>query len=210
MKRLFTLAMFLLLTGCSSFLAPPTPNPEETTSVQPGTQLGNHYMAWPARQAQLNTVTSWTAQGSVAARTDKKGWNAYYHWQQQGNIYDLSLFGPLGVNRVQLDGRPGLATLTNAAQQKFTAPSAEILLQQRLGWALPVSNLYYWLRGLPAPHTRFRRSFDMNNHLVNLYQNGWRIIYLRYVAINGIDVPDRLLLTSGPWQVRLAVTKWQF
>lgn len=193
----------LLLSACSTF------NAETPSPIVDGVRLGNHHLSWPQRQAQLAQVTNWTASGNIAAHTDKNGWNASYHWHQQNNNYDLILFGPLGMNRVQLNGDALQATLTTPSQQVITANNPDTLLWQQTGWNLPVSNLYYWLRGLPAPHSRFKRSFDLNNHLVHLYQDGWHIMYLRYVAINGIDLPERLLISNSEWQVRLAVTQWQ-
>lgn len=197
--------LFSLLSACSTF----GPNASSSSQLVDGSPLGNHFMTRKQHQAQVALIRDWTVQGSIAARSDQKGWNASYNWQQQNDNYTLVLFGPFGIDRTQLSGNPGKVTLTTAAQQQFTANSPEALIQQQLGWSLPVTNLYYWLRGLPAPHMLSRQSYDINNHVVDLYQQGWHITYLRYIAVNGIDLPDRILLTNAQWQVRLVITKWQ-
>ena len=96
MKQLTLILISLLLTACSTFNA-------DTSSpiLENGKQLGTHHLPWPQRQAQLSALKNWSAQGSAAAHTDQKGWNAYYHWQQDNANYSLIMFGPLGMHRVQ-------------------------------------------------------------------------------------------------------------
>jgi len=176
--------------------------------LEHGAPIGNHNLPWPERQAQLTALNQWNAQGSIGAHSVEKGWNASFNWQQQPNDYTIQIFGPLGINRIQLAGNSQQVTLQTASQT-YNATSPELLIQQQLGWKLPVSNLYYWLRGLPAPNSRFTRSFDMNHHIVHLQQDGWDLKYLRYLSIKGIDLPDRILLSNSRWQIRIVVTDWQ-
>ena len=201
MKNLYLVIILLLLTGCASLSSQPI--------IENGAPLGHHYLPWPKRQAELMGITKWSAEGSIAAHNSHQGVNASFHWEQQGSNYTLDIFGPLGVNRVQLSGNTTGVTL-KTADHIYTADTPEQLLQQQLGWSLPVSNLYYWLRGLPSPGSRFGRSLDPNNHLVHLVQGGWDLLYLRYLSINGIDLPDRILIHNPQWQIRLLIRQWQF
>lgn len=202
MKKLLLLAVMLLLTGCQSF----------TTNeyMADGKPLGNHYLPWPQRQKQLQALTAWTTNGSIAAHNQiRGGWNASFNWQQQAHSYNVALFGPLGMNHVQINGTPGQVTLITS-KQTLTASNPEALLQQETGWQLPVSNLPYWLRGLPAPYSRDKHAVDMNNHIVHLNQDGWNVYYLRYISVNGVDIPDRILLTNPPWVVHIVMHQWRF
>lgn len=199
-KLTILLLFFSLLYGCASLNKAPT---------EYGMPLTTHHLPWKDRYQQLSALQNWTAQGNAAAHSDTKGWNASYNWQQTGDQYTLQLFGPLGFNRIILDGSPSQATL-RTMQASYSAANATALLQQQTGWQLPVSDLSYWLKGLPAPHdTHFKRSLDINNHLVNLYQHGWQVTYLRYVSVNGTDLPDRILLRNPQWQVHVVITHWQ-
>jgi len=201
MKKLLLLAMILLLTGCQTFTG--------NEYMADGNPLGNHYLPWPERQRQLYNLNNWSANGSISARNQiKGGWNASFNWQQQARNYRLALFGPLGMGHIQINGTPYQVTL-QTPRQTFTARSPEALLQQQLGWRLPASDLAYWLRGLPAPHSHERHAVDMNNHIVHLTQDGWNIIYLRYISVNGIDIPDRILMTNPPWVAHIVVQQWR-
>ncbi len=200
LKLLFLIVILPTLYACSTL---------NTGTTEYGMSLDTHHLSWPERQKQLMALQTWSAQGDAAAHSDTKGWNASFSWQQTKNDYAMQLFGPLGLNRMQLTGDPSQSTLKTGSQT-FTAPNAELLLQQQTGWQLPVADLNYWLRGLPAPQgSKFKRSFDLNNHIVHLNQQGWDILYLRYVSVKGIDLPDRILLSNPQWQVHLVVRRWQ-
>lgn len=205
MKKIILLGLALFLTGCSSMQSNPQPTFHEF-----GEPLGNHYLSWNNRQAQLSAIQNWNAQGNLAINTDQKGVNASFNWQQQNANYTIALFGPLGSNRVTLTGGPTQVTL-QTPNQTFTAADPESLMQQQLGWSIPVSNLYYWLRGIPAPGVKVvHESLDMNKHLSQLSQQGWHIIYLRYLSVNGVDLPNRLLLSNSRVQLRVVITKWAY
>lgn len=200
MRNLLALAFVLILTGCASI------NPQSMHDN--GAPVGNHHMPWPQRQAQLTALKQWSAEGSIGAHSAKNGLNASFSWQQQADNYTIQLFGPLGINRTQLAGNKQQVTL-QTSKETFTASNPELLLRQRTGWRLPVSNLYYWLRGLPAPNARYTKSFDANNHLAQLNQAGWNVQYLSYSSVNNVDLPDRILLTNPQWRVRLVIRNWQ-
>lgn len=202
MKKLLLPFLIILLSGCSTL------NQSSQNSFNDfGNPLGNHYLTRSQRYSQLSTMNSWTARGSIAIHSQQKGWNASFNWQQQPHGYNISLFGPLGMNRVLLSGNAQQVTL-QTANRTVSAYTPEQLLQRELGWSIPVSDLVYWLRGVPGPDSRSRQSYDMNNHLAHLTQEGWSIIYLRYISVNGVDLPNRLLLNNGPLQIRIVISQW--
>lgn len=202
-KLLLLLGLTLFLTGCQTL-------PTQPSYLVDGKPIGNHYMTWPAREKQLYGLTAWTASGSLAARNQiKGGWSASFHWEQeQPRTYELALFGPLGMNPIQIQGTPTQVTL-KTSKQTLTAENPEVLMQHALGWQLPVSNLTYWLRGLPVPRVPEGHAVDMNNHIVHLKQEGWNVQYLRYVSIHGVDLPDRILLINPPWIAHIVIQHWQ-
>jgi outer membrane lipoprotein LolB len=206
MKQILIICLSLILVGCASANASYSTSPSGFQEF--GKPLGTHYLDWPQRSAQLAAINSWHAQGSIGIHTINKGWNASFNWVQQERNYGLALFGPLGAGRVQLMGTPQQVVL-QTSHGSYSAATPEVLLQQQIGWSIPVSDLYYWIRGLPAPRYHPHYSFDMNRHLVQLSQDGWHIIYLRYVSVNGIDLPDRMLISNAGLQVRIVITQWQ-
>lgn len=201
MKMIIALILTLFLSACSTFSPPTTLFPKKPV---------NHYMAWAQRKTQLNALTNWQANGNIAMHANKgTGANAAFSWQQTKTNYQLRLFGPFGTQSILLLGNPKQVTLI-AHNQTTCAQDAEHLLMQQAGLYLPVSQLYYWLRGLPAPQSRYTVNLDTYNRLLKLRQSGWRINYLHYTNSGTLDIPDHIELSNGQWQVRILITHWEF
>ncbi|MDQ8039584.1 MAG: lipoprotein insertase outer membrane protein LolB [Rickettsiella sp.] len=199
MAKIIALIFTFLLCGCTSF--------SQHSAITPAKPI-NHYLPWTQRKLQLNALQEWQANGNIAIHSvNGKGVNASFSWQQMKTDYQLRLFGPFGTQSILLIGNPQQVTLL-AHNQHITAPSAESLLTQQLGLYLPVSQLYYWLRGLPTPQSRYTINFDAYNHLLQLRQSHWRINYLHYTNIGSIDIPDRIVLSNAQWTVQILITHW--
>ncbi|MES2141944.1 MAG: lipoprotein insertase outer membrane protein LolB [Pseudomonadota bacterium] len=198
MIKIIALILTFFLSGCTSFLQQPTVNLNKPV---------NHYLPWTQRKTQLNALQNWQANGNIAIHTPKSGVNASFSWQQLNANYNLRLFGPFGTQSILLSGTPQQVSLVTH-NQTYTAQNAERLLAQQLGLRLPVSELYYWLRGLPAPQSRYTINLDAYNRLLQLRQSHWRINYLHYTNIGNIDIPEHIELSNGQWKVKILVTRW--
>lgn len=193
-QRFLTLFLCFLLTACATM---------------PAKQAArNENLTWPQRQAQLQTINEWHLTGALAYRTPKEGQSASLVWQQTQKQYQINVFGPLGVGRISLLGTLGKNVVLTRDGKTFTAHTPEALMQQQLGWHLPISNLYYWVRGLPAPGITKSVQFDAFHHITNLVQQGWIISYERYTAVNGTDLPSKFTLQHGNLTVKVVISQW--
>ncbi len=195
--HIITLATACLLTACAT-----------TTPVQAPPQ--DKKLTWETRSHQLASIQSWQLNGAMSVVTPKQAGSAQVQWQQKGpNNYQMDLYGPVGMGSVKLTGHPGQVILRMANGKTTSANNPEILLQQQLGWDVPVSNLYYWVRGLPAPGSPSNKQWDAYHHITSLQQQGWNIQYKQYTNVSGIDLPKRVFMNNGPVKVRMAINQWQ-
>lgn len=193
-QRFLILFLCFLLTACATM---------------PAKQAArNQNLTWPQRQAQLQTIKDWQLTGALAYRTPNGGQSASLVWHQAQKKYQINVFGPLGVGRTNLQGILNKNVVLTRDGKTFTARTPEVLMQQQLGWHLPISNLYYWVRGLPAPDITKSIQFDEFHHITNLIQQGWTISYERYTAVNGIDLPSKFTLQHGNLIVKVVISKW--
>jgi outer membrane lipoprotein LolB len=109
---------------------------------------------------------------------------------------------------MKLAGRPGNVTLQTSDGKTYNAKSPEQLLASQWRFHLPVSNMKYWIRGIPVPGMAANTSFDHYGRLNTLTQQGWRIDYLAYTNVGGVDLPERLSITSPTLKVRIIVYQW--
>jgi outer membrane lipoprotein LolB len=100
-------------------------------------------------------------------------------------------------------------SLEVANQGRYDAPNPEVLLEEQLGWKLPVSNLAWWVRGLPAPDSKSRLTLDGDSRLASLEQDGWKVDYTTYTQQNGFWLPERIKLSGTDLDVTLVIKIWQ-
>lgn len=197
-KRIHLLIFPLIsawLSGCATLTLPSE------------TPVHFNKIPWTTRQAELMTIKNWDIAGAFSLREPKQTVIANYEWQQTNKNYVIQIHSSLNVYSVAITGDENNVVLWRSRTEHYSAPTPEILLQQQLGWQLPISNLYYWIRGLPAPG-RYHTQLDAYGHISNLTQQGWKIEFQRYTTVNNIDVPEMLQLTRQNLAVKIVVKTW--
>ncbi len=190
-----SLATLILAAALASCATPPSPTPADQN-------------LWLARQSVLAALTDWRASGRIGVVSGQEGWHASFQWAQQDSDYRIDLIGPLGQGRVVIQGDARQARVQTQDGQQWTAPDAEILLEQSLGVRLPVSGLRYWARGLPAPGPTATLQTDAEGRLTRLEQNGWIIEYPSYAQVADLDLPARIVARRSDLSVRLVLEQW--
>ncbi|ABE28869.1 outer membrane lipoprotein LolB [Paraburkholderia xenovorans LB400] len=165
----------------------------------------------PQGPSTSNAATSVTAQTSRSYQgrfavqyNDQNGQqrNAYgnFAWQETGDTVTLELRNPLGQTLAVVTSSPASATLELPNRQPLTADNVSTLMQNALGFALPVEGLRYWLQPSPAPTSRARteKDPDQPSRLKEITQDGWTIDYLAYVEPPATGVKRVNLTRSEP------------
>ena len=197
LRHLIAIGCLALLSGCAGLTS------HETLSGQ-----GNPAQ-WQAHKAQASQLNGWQISGKVGIRSPRESGSATLFWLQRQDYFDIRLAGPMGRGAARLTGRPGAVSLDAANQGQFQAESAEALLQQQLGWSLPVAHLFWWIRGLPAEDSKSRLTLDSESRLAKLEQDDWQVEYLSYVEQNGYWLPERMKLHGANLDITLVIKDWQ-
>jgi len=195
--NLLTLSALLALSGCSQF--------STKEQLSGSGQVGS----WQAHKQQITPLDAWQISGKLGIRSEHESGSAILFWLQRQDYFDIHLSGPLGQGSTRLTGRQGAVSLEIANRGTFTATTAEALMQQQLGWSLPVENLLWWVRGLPAPHSKSRVQLNSNSLLSTLEQDQWLVEYLSYRNENGLPLPERIKLTGAGLNITLVIKQWQ-
>lgn len=161
-------------------------------------------------QKNLATLKNFEATGKVGFSNGQKGGNASIRWVQEGDDYNIHLYGPFGSGSIQIAGQGNAVSLTRANGQNVTAKTPESLVQKELGWSIPVSGLRYWLRGLPVPGTTPKIQLNENKDPAELEQLGWRVQYLTYQNIGGLRLPEQMILQNGSVRLKFIFKQWTF
>lgn len=142
-----------------------------------------------------------------------EGVQGSFHWREQGDNVRVDLISPLGQTLAVVTATPSGATLDLPNEPPRNAPEVDTLLEQNLGFALPVAGLRDWLHARPAPGSPATATRDEQGRLATLTQNGWTVRYGAWQqgadgAGNG-TLPRRIDLArdaaSGPMSVKLVI-----
>lgn len=162
------------------------------------------------QQKALARLSSWQAEGKIAINMRGERQSASFDWQQQRNNYVIHLFGPFGQGATWLKRTSRSVTLENAETGTRRANTAEELMEQTLGWQVPVSNLQHWIRGLAAPTPKPSRLINDETGLIaTLEQEGWLVDYVRYENHEGWALPGKLTAKRDGIEVTIVVKRWQ-
>ena len=192
MKRLALIFSFFIcmVTVCSASHRSSFNSPHQTTVLSPA------------------SLSSWELSGALAARNKKRGWTAVLNWLQQGpNQYQIRLMGPLGGGSVIVEQHGSLVTFRDGSK-KVSSNNADELLQKKTGVRLPVKNLYYWIRGLPALGAIQSVHRDAHHYLTSFSQAGYTISYTAYTSESGINLPSKIQLQGHGVLIKLVIKHW--
>lgn len=173
--------------------------------------------AWQARQATLAAVSAWALAGRIAAHNGAAmegaiggaaiSVNATLHWAQQADDYSIDVIAPFG-QAMRLEGRDGGVVARLPDGRQISAANSDALLYESTGLRLPMSSLRFWVRGMPAPTSVVHKALDEAGRPLWLEQSGWRVEFLRYTQVHGLDLPDKVVITRPPMHLRLVVDRW--
>lgn len=190
----FTLLLISLLTAC----APPP------SSIAPI----NATKSFEQRKQELKDIQKWHISGGIAVKEGHEGFSGSLDWRQTGPTdYTIVIAGPLGSGKIKMTANNGHVTLSDGSTTAHSN-NASTLIKEQTGYSIPISSLFYWIRGLPAPNASAQKSFDQFGHLQQLRQIGWQIDYKRFTAFKGYDVPSKLSAIKGNIKVKIVVNQW--
>ena len=193
--RFFCLLLVVALSACTSVAV-----------KQPG--AGGKFI-YQQRAAEISAIEEWSFTGKISLDDGNDGGSGRLQWNVLTDSSELDFHGALGRGAWNLHIDPDRAVLNEASGEQQIAASVNTLIQQRIGWPLPVDALQWWVRGLAAPGLVDAEQFDSQGLLVHLEQFGWKIDLNRYKSFAGLALPIRLDARRDNFRVKLAIGRWQ-
>ena len=175
----------LLLNACSTLGARPAQGQPET-----------HADTFDQRIYQDDISLS----GKISVRYEKKGkpeqLPGSFDWDQHGTTLHITLFSPLGQTVARITQEGQRAMLEQDGQAPRYAQDLDELLQDRLGWALPVAGLRDWLQGFIRQADGTRRGLPRIDQQIE--NDGWLLRYASWQQ--DVNLPKRIELNRDTSQ----------
>ena len=195
MNRLLpTLLALSLLAGCA---------PKSALSPEAAEALRQ------AREASLRAITEWDLRARAVLRLRGEAYQVGLSWRRAPGNSVLLLEAPFGQGVIRLArGADDVFNLRLPDGRELFGNSAEALLDQLLGWSLPISGLEYWIRGLPHPDGDYARRYGSDGTALQIRQDRWQIDYLDYFEQKP-PLPRRIDLDRDGIGLKLVIERWQ-
>ncbi|WP_082859260.1 lipoprotein insertase outer membrane protein LolB [Microbulbifer sp. Q7] len=188
--------LLLTLAACSA----QKPQPQQPPVQQP-----------PQSQSAA-ALQRWEAKGKLGVRSPKENGSANLVWQQANTNYRIHLSGPLGAGATTISGSPSGVSLQKGSDPAVFASNPAQLTEEVMGWPLPVSEMFYWVRGLAAPGAAAGQQKDARGRLQSLRQSGWQLNFSGYQAVGPYQLPSKIKAATtnaaGPVSVTVVIKEW--
>ncbi|MEX2125611.1 MAG: lipoprotein insertase outer membrane protein LolB [Woeseia sp.] len=165
---------------------------------------------WESRRDTLATLSEWEFHGRIGVSAGEEGFNGKLRWWQHDDLFLASVSGPLGVGTVKIQGNERQVSVTDEDGEVTEMQNAEVELQRRYGWTIPVTSLRYWALGIPDPSSPAETAFGAAGQVVRLEQRDWVVRIDEYREGGGQPMPRRMSATNRDTKVRLVIDNWIF
>jgi outer membrane lipoprotein LolB len=196
LAALIATAALLLTAGCKTL--PPS------AGTGPGADA-----PWPEQRAALEKLDRYGLNGRVAVAAQGQGFSASLRYQQEPSRSNLALDGPLGIGGLRVDLEGEDITIATSRGEKLDGEAARGELERRLGFQLPLTELRWWLLGLPAPGEASVNQDEASGEIRDFTQNGWHVSINARVAGLGFALPQRLTAEREGARLKLLVEQWR-
>jgi outer membrane lipoprotein LolB len=149
----------------------------------------------------------WQLNGRIAIAKEDEHWTAHVYWHQRDADYQIRFNAPLGQGVMLLQGNEGGVMMRTADNQTLVASNPDALVVKAIKLEIPVSGLYFWIRGLPGP-TALNYQLNEAGYLYHLQQDGWDIEYGNYVNAGEVALPAKIYLENKRVKVKIVISQW--
>jgi len=164
-------ALMTSVTGCQ------TVSLKRTTTQQQRDAL-SHIVT------QATELQHWSIQGKMGIRTEETAHSIQLWWNQQGEDFQLQLTGPFGAGSAKIEGSKAFLTL-KTGKDTFLETTPEALFQRLFGWQVPISHVFWWVKGSPVPDIPVTQvTWNEHHQLVSLSQAHWQVQFSKYQPID--------------------------
>lgn len=167
--------------------------------------------AWLAeRDAWFQAHPNWEVSGRIALSDGERGGQLAFDWRAQGDQHEVQLRTVATGKRWRLLFNDWGAVLEGSDIGLLRGPDPDFLVEQAVGWPIPVRALVYWLRGLNGAPAE-QAIFAADGTVASISAPPWVIEYQRFgQPQRGPLMPTRIQANSPPHQVRLVMRDWRW
>lgn len=160
----------------------------------------------PSDQARLYELKNWRLEGRIGVRVGEEGWSADLNWTHEGRQDRLRVSGPFSQGMVSIVAQDDLLYVNEGEGRVVSSRDPDALLRERLGFAVPLRSMRYWMLGLPSPEADYRAI--RQGDAAGFVQQGWTLVFQQYTRANGASLPSKFTIAGEGAKLKLIVDEW--
>lgn len=154
---------------------------------------------------QASELRGWVATGKIGVSGIEQSGSGGFTWTQLAERAQVQVRGPVGIGALEITMVDAQLHMQASDGTQYDADQVLAELEARLGVAVPVAQLRYWLLGVPGPGEH--RWLDADNN--ELEQDGWHIGYVEWSQRGALRLPAKLILTRDQLRIVMVVQSWR-
>ncbi|CAL1240985.1 Outer membrane lipoprotein LolB precursor [Candidatus Methylocalor cossyra] len=158
----------------------------------------------PERAKSLAALPRWRLEGRIGVQTMEDAWQANLFWDHEPTQDRLRVSGPLGQNMVSIVVQKDLIYVNEGQGVERLSRDPEGLLRERLGFAVPLNSLRYWILGVPDPAASLS-----GGEGAGFRQSGWTVQVDRLMEVGNHALPQRLRVWGSGVKLKILADHWE-
>lgn len=156
----------------------------------------------------LANLQDWQLEGRLGVQRPAEAWQARIVWHHEISQDRLLILGPLNQGMLSIVLREGMIYLNEGQGEKISSHEPEKVLQERLGFPVPIYSLRYWILGLPDPALAHAAASNLGGVSV-FEQAGWTVESSDHGVSDGYRVPGKLKIQGREVKLKLVIDQWK-
>ena len=156
----------------------------------------------------LKEVRAFDISGKISVKQGKSANFAGLRWHHAIPDHDITIISPLGQTVARVVQNVDGVTLNTSDKAQYHASDADSLMQQVLGWSLPLTGMQYWVLGRVAPGDPAEVVNSDDRRITRIKQDDWQIDYANYRSVGNGELPGRIVMQHGDVQIRVVIDSW--
>jgi outer membrane lipoprotein LolB len=161
-----------------------------------------------ATQQKLYSLDSWRLEGRVGVQTSKDAWQANLFWEHDQHQDRVQLSGPFSQGAVSIILQDDLIYINEGNGVVESSRDPDALLKARLGFAVPLASLRYWILGVPSPAAEHTVERDSSGAGRVFRQLGWLLQFERFVNVRDLVLPKKMMIQGEEVKLKLIADQW--
>ena len=146
------------------------------------------------------------AEARMSIRHEERGVSGKLLWRHALETDVVQLYSPFGQQIASIQRVNQTYYLLQNKQVILTTDKADALLQDHLGYTVPVAQLPSWLLGIPVA-SQFKQ--NQSSAYATITADGWALQYDGFLKVDRYLLPTKITATKGQTQIRLIIDRWQ-